>query len=301
MKEKGMVVSIIRGSIYDGPGIRTTVFLKGCPLRCLWCHNPESISPAPQLGYFAHKCTGCGLCVAACGNGVHSFAGNTHNVDFGRCRGCGACVDACPAHALVWYGEAMTVDEVMAQVLPDRPYYDASGGGMTISGGEPLAKPEFAKALLQAARAQDIHTCLDTTGYAPQSQIADMREYVDLFLYDYKESSPEKHRAYTGVGNRLILENLDYLYRNNASIILRCPVVPGYNDTEDHILAILKMKRKYPNLRGVEIMPYHNTGKDKEKAIHRENGIEVPTATEEQKRAWRHFLDAHGGEDIQIN
>lgn len=301
MKKKGTVVSIMRGSLYDGPGVRTTVFLKGCPLRCLWCHNPESISFTPQLGYFAHKCIGCTKCVAACNNNVHTFQDDIHNVHFERCNISGACLDVCPADALVLYGKCMSVDEIMEQVLPDKPYYDASGGGITLSGGEPLAQYEFAKLILQAAKTNGIHTCLDTAGYVPREHLTEIIEYVDLFLYDYKETSPQKHQIYTGVESQKILDNLDFIYRKNANIILRCPIIPNYNDTEEHFRGILKLKQNYPKLIGVEIMPYHNTGKDKEAAIHHEGGIKMPTATEEQKHTWRRFLDGHGGQDIIIN
>lgn len=300
MLGKGMVFSILRGSLYDGPGVRTTVFLKGCPLHCLWCHNPEGISGKPQLGYFAHRCIGCGRCREVCPQGVHRLCAGQHAVRFDRCVACGACAAVCPSDALVIYGVRMRTEEVMRIVRQDKAYYATSGGGITLSGGEPLSQPDFALKLLLAAGAERIHTCVETSGSVAQEQLERVLPAVDLFLFDYKESSPKRHKRYTGCDNAQILENLDFLYRRSAQIILRCPIIPGYNDSQEHFEAISGMKRKYPALAGIEIMPYHDMGKGKAAAIGHGYELKIATVTQEQKQAWKEKLNQNG-DCIRIN
>jgi glycyl-radical enzyme activating protein len=263
----GVVVDIQRFSLHDGPGIRTTVFLKGCPLSCKWCHNPEAIHHRPQLSFNPDKCMNCGRCVDACGSGVHSIVDARHHVDFSRCTLAGECVAACPNDALSIIGKTMTVEEILAVVLRDKDYYANSGGGVTVSGGEPMTQFEFTRALLQACKGAGIHTTLDTCGHVPTDRYREVLPLVDFFLYDYKETDTEKHRYYTGVSNALILKNLEMLSQANARIILRCPVVPGFNDTGDHFRGIRDLSLRFPNLAGIEIMPYHNMGMDKARRI----------------------------------
>lgn len=214
-----VVLDIHRCALNDGPGIRTTVFLKGCPLRCRWCHNPESQKLAIETD----------------------------------CQG------------KTW-GREMSSDDVMAIVRQDSPYYAASGGGLTLSGGEPLVQLDFACQLLAAARAEGIHTCLDTSGYAPREAIARARQLTDLFLFDYKESDPARHRAYVGVDSNLIHANLDFLLDAGAQILLRCPIIPGLNDRPSHFAAIAALARDHPRLR-VDILPYHRLGEGKRAAF----------------------------------
>ena len=245
----GTVFDIQRFALHDGPGIRTTVFLKGCPLRCLWCHNPESWSAQPQVSFRSDLADGCPACVAA-GRGILTASA--------------ACtLDPCPAGAVAVVGRSMTVDEVMEQVAADTAYYELSGGGLTLSGGEPLHQPDFASALLRTARSEGIHTCLDTSGYATRRVLERVADDVDLFLYDYKATGSAAHRALTGVGSERIVENLAWLDRQGARIVLRCPLVPGVNDSHEHLAAIAAIAHRYPHIETVDVLPYHALGRDK--------------------------------------
>lgn len=234
---KGFIFNIQRFCITDGPGIRTTVFLKGCPLNCLWCHNPESKAGYPEIAYYCEKYVGCN---------------NTLEV----------------------IGKEVTVREVTDEVLKDKIFYENSCGGITLSGGEPLAQFPFALALLQEAKAVGIHTCLDTCGYAPTESFTEMLNAVDLFLYDYKETDPQRHKEYTGFVNELILKNLRHIDRLGGKIILRVPIIPGYNDRADHFDGITKTANQLKNLIEINVMPYHPLGKSKCEAIGRKYPLE---------------------------
>jgi pyruvate formate lyase activating enzyme len=263
----GRIFDIQRFSTHDGPGIRTTVFLKGCPLQCLWCHNPEGLSPDRQLSFSPEKCIGCGDCVAACPNRVHrlepSGDGVVHVLERERCRLCGACAGACVSDALEMVGRDLSVAEVLREVLEDRAFYGPSGGGLTLSGGEPMLQFDFTAALLRAAKEQGLHCCLETSGFAPRGHFEALLGLVDLFLYDYKETDPERHIDYTGVPNDLILENLRGLHAWGAKIALRCPIIPGCNDREDHFAGIAVLAREMPKLEGIELVPFHPLGRGK--------------------------------------
>lgn len=275
LETTGIVFDIQRASFHDGPGIRTTVFLKGCPLHCLWCHNPEAVERKPQLFFYPQKCRLCGDCVSACPEGVHSLVNGVHQVQFERCTNCGDCVPACTQRALKISGEEMSVRQVMHEVTADRDFYAATGGGLTLSGGEPMAQFAFTRDLLHAAKAQGIpgtrtqgfHTCLQTSGFAPQKRYAQLLPYVDLFQLDYKITGSLEHQKYTGVRSELILANLDFLYQSGAAVALRCPVIPGINDTRPHFSAIQALNARYPNLAGIDILPYHDMGNNKRTSI----------------------------------
>jgi pyruvate formate lyase activating enzyme len=289
----GVVFDIQRFALHDGPGIRTTVFLKGCPLQCLWCHNPESQAFSPQLAYDSAVCRSCPACVEALVCGVHALDVGPLGND-ADCRP-EACLEACPHGALSVIGREMTVDEVMAEVLRDAPYYGRSGGGLTLSGGEPLAQPSFALALLHAAKAHGLHTCLDTSGAVALRWVAAAAEVTDLFLYDYKATDPAEHRRLTGVSNERILDNLDYLYRHGARVVLRCPLVPGVNDTFEHLAGIAALAARYPKLEAVEVLPYHDLGRDKAARIGRPFALAgVPGADEPTASDWLARLHALG-------
>ena len=232
------IFDIQRFSIHDGPGIRTTVFFKGCNLRCFWCHNPESYSPRRELSAFPDRCIGCGKCVAACQSGCHATDSEGRRVLLReRCERCGRCADTCYADALVMTGKIYTVDEVLKVVMSDAPFYNNSNGGMTCSGGEPLTQSEFVAELMRAAKAAGISTALDTAGNVDYSAFERVLPFTDLILYDLKCIDPELHRRVTGAGNALILENLRRLATEGVPIWIRIPVVPGVNDNIENMAA----------------------------------------------------------------
>ena len=256
---KGRIFDIQRFSIHDGPGIRTTVFLKGCQLRCLWCGNPESISPKPQLSYLADKCIACGDCIKACPQGALSAdRRGKATLDRSRCTNCGACAPGCDPKALEMVGRDVTVDEVLRVVLSDRDYYAASGGGMTLSGGDPLFQPEFAESLLYDAKVQELHCAVETAGMADWSVFERLLSLVDLWLYDFKETDPLLHAKFTGFGNSRILANLRRLHGAGSKILLRCPMIPQHNARKDHLDGIVALARELPKLEGVELLPYYD-------------------------------------------
>ncbi len=258
----GTVFDIRRYSIHDGPGIRTVVFLKGCPLRCWWCHNPESQSFEPEMIVRANRCIHCGACIEACPEDAISWADGPVT-DWDRCERCGICADACFADARERIGRTMAVDDVLAEIERDVAFYDESGGGVTLSGGEPLAQPEFTLALLRACKAREIHTALDTCGFAAWSVLDQVRAYVDLFLYDLKLVDDVRHRAVTGAPVGPILANLRALSGLGHAIRLRVPVIPGVNDDDESMGQIAAFAASLPRLDGIDLLPYHTTAADK--------------------------------------
>jgi pyruvate formate lyase activating enzyme len=287
----GTVLSIERCSLHDGPGIRTTVFLKGCPLRCLWCHNPESQDMRPQLALLGDRCTRCGACRNACPAGLHEVSAADHTIDRRTCQTCGLCVQACPAGALGVKGTTRSVEDVLAEVEKDRPYYESSSGGLTLSGGEPTAQFAFCKALLEQARQRNIHTCLETCLFAPQDRLLQLAPHVNLFLADWKESDPHKHLRFTGVDLDPIRRNLLALDHAGAATFLRCPIVPGLNDREDHLQAIAQLANQLENIRGIEVMPYHPMGASKARSIGRDYPLpDTPYADPDQAHSWRQTI-----------
>jgi glycyl-radical enzyme activating protein len=296
----GIVFDIQRCALNDGPGIRTAVFLKGCRLHCAWCHNPEGRKNDPEPYYHAWKCAFCGRCRAVCPNRCHEVTPAGHDIDWERCSACGTCASACPQRALEIKGTSMAVRSVMEIVLADRRYYENSGGGVTLSGGEPLVQFDFACALLTQCKANGLHACLETCGYAPEADLAKIAPLVDLFLYDYKATGPE-HERLTGVGNETILANLDLLVRSGAKVILRCPLIPGVNDTDEHFSAIAGIERRYPCLLGIEILPYHNLGAAKSESIGKKPAIDIAFAVvEEKKLEWLEKLRQCGSASARI-
>lgn len=265
-----MVFAIERCSMHDGPGIRTTVFLKGCPLRCLWCHNPESQSNIAELFFLTEKCALCGACVSTCLNGCHAIKGGKHYIDRSVCKVCGVCTAGCPDTALEIKGFEMSVDEVIEEVEKDREYYNDSDGGLTVSGGEPMLQFDFTSALLAEAKAKKIHTCIETSGYSQTDRFLEIRKFVDIFLIDFKESDPEKHLKYTGVDNSIIRKNINKLDESGAKIILRCPIIPGMNDRKSHFKEIAKLAERLKNIIEINVMAYHPMGESKSKKIGKE-------------------------------
>lgn len=261
---KGRIFDIQRFSIHDGPGIRTAVFLKGCPLHCQWCHNPESISPEPLLGFSPEKCVACASCAAVCEEKAIAYNREGKAVlNRALCSVCGKCAQACAPQAFQMLGRDANVEEVIEVVLRDREYYAASGGGVTFTGGEPTWQPEFLQALLEAAKRAGLHTAIETSGFAAWAVFEKLLPATDLFLWDYKETDPGLHKAFTGQPNQMILANLRQLHDHGARIRLRCPMIPEYNARKEHLDGIAQTALSLPRLEGVELLPYHRLGRAK--------------------------------------
>ena len=252
---KATIFDIERSSYVDGPGIRTTVFFKGCNLRCAWCHNPESQSPKPEMLFYKNKCTGCGKCKEKCPNHLES------------CELCGKCTLYCPHDAREICGKEYTVDEVVREILKDKAFYEASGGGVTFSGGECMLQIDFLEDLLKECQKNGIHIAVDTAGHVPFGCFERILPYTDLFLYDVKCFDSEKHKQYTGVGNELILENLKRLLATDKSVWIRIPIIPTVNDTEEEIRSIRSFLLFCGTPEKVELLPYHAMGEHKYAAI----------------------------------
>jgi pyruvate formate lyase activating enzyme len=270
MKEReipGIVFDIQRFSLHDGPGIRTNVFLKGCFLDCPWCHNPESKDAEPEIAYYPDKCVICGACAGACPQKLHRFGEAGHLYIRKGCTGCGACAKACVTGALDLIGRTLTAGEAFEEVKKDEPFYRNSGGGMTVSGGEPFYQSGFTLALLRLAKERGLHTCVETSGAASFETLREAAAVTDLFLYDLKETDAEKHRVFTGLSNAVIFENLQKLDDSGARTVLRCPIVPGCNDREDHFRGIGVAANRLKNVAGIEIEPYHPLGISKAASI----------------------------------
>jgi pyruvate formate lyase activating enzyme len=261
---KGRIFDVQRFCMHDGPGIRTTVFFQGCPLRCVWCHNPEGIHPRPQLSFIPAKCIGCGYCFRVCPHQAHRMDPERgHVIDREKCARCGLCAKECYASALEMVGREVDVAEIMDEVMRDKPFYDTSGGGMTLSGGEPTMQIDFAEALLVEGRALGLHRCVETCGFADWSRYERLLPLVDLFLFDVKETNPDLHEDFTGAPVEPILRNLERLHERGASILLRLPIIPGHNDREEHFAAVADLFRRMPGLKGAELIPYHRMGEGK--------------------------------------
>lgn len=283
----GIVFDIQKFCVYDGPGIRTSVFLKGCMMRCPWCHNPESLKKEPELSCDFSKCVSCGACSAVCPTGAHSFGENgEHRVDFSRCIACGRCVEQCPTGCLKIFGREMTAREVIDEVVKDKKYYQSSGGGVTFTGGEPTFQFEFLEELLALAREEELHVCLETNGVISPERLERLVPSVDLFLLDYKATGPD-HKRLTGIEETSVLETLKTLNRKGKPVILRCPIIQGINDGEAHFEAIRQLRREFSCIQSAEIMAYHSSGLHKWKALGQAYSLEqLESATPEMKAAW---------------
>ncbi|MBJ6751098.1 glycyl-radical enzyme activating protein [Geomonas anaerohicana] len=246
----GIIFNVQRYSLHDGPGIRTTVFLKGCPARCWWCHNPESHTATPQTAWSQNRCISCDACLLACHDGLQPRE---------ACRACGDCAEACPTGARELLGAETTVDQVLQNILKDRMFFEESGGGVTFSGGEPLCQPAFLKALLTACRSHDIHTAVDTAALCPPETLIEIAPLVDLFLFDLKCADDALHQKGTGLGNARVLDNLAQLGRVHRNIWIRIPVVPGFNDTEEEMAALADHAAQAAGVRQVWLLPYHGS------------------------------------------
>jgi len=297
-----MVFDIQRFSIHDGPGIRTTVFLKGCPLRCVWCHNPEGLDPLPEVFYQPQKCIGCGYCVRECPRDAHALAEGVHTYDRANCTRCGACARACCALALEMTGREMTTEAVIEEVLRDQPFYANSGGGMTLSGGEPFFQPEFALDLLRAGKEAGLHICVETSGACARETLLEGARHTDIFLYDIKETNPVRHRECTGADNALILSNLRALDEAEAHIVLRCPVIEGLNDREDHFAAIAALAGSLRSVERIDVEPYHPMGISKCERLGKRSEFERAGFTPAEKaKEWVQTIGAKTGIPVEVS
>lgn len=293
-EKKAVVFDIQRFAVNDGPGIRTIIFLKGCPLHCLWCHNPESLSRETELMYFAAKCVGCGACEKNCPNRVHHFEKGIHKVEYALCQKCGLCLKTCCYNALSIVGKQYTVEELLMQVEIDRAYFGREGG-VTLSGGEPMYQAEFVTAFSRALKERGISVCMETCGYAKTELYGQILPYIDTFLFDYKATPQSEYRRLTGVDSTLILKNLALLDRNKKKIVLRCPMIPGYNDTEEHLKEIARLEKTYSGISHVEILPYHAMGETKRQQLGKNRNMkELQGASKEQKNRWMQKLNEYG-------
>ena len=287
---RAKIFEIKRFAVHDGDGIRTTVFFKGCPLRCVWCHNPEGIDAKPQLAFYENKCIGCGECAAVCPQNAHRTENGAHVFERKKCVACGKCADVCLGNALTFYGREMSVEEVMDIVLEDREFYENSGGGVTLSGGECLYQAEFCKELLKKLKENNIHTAVDTCGFVSRNVLDTVMPYTDIFLYDLKAYDEDVHRNCTGQSNKIILENLKYIDGCGKKAEIRIPYVPGFNDCQ--MRKIADFLKGLKNITGVRILPYHNYAGTKYSALDMKNTLpESLPADEELRNAKSLFIE----------
>lgn len=275
----GVVTDIQRFSVHDGPGIRTSVFLKGCNMKCGWCHNPETINARPELEVYPDKCIGCGACLEICPVGAHR-AVHDHKV-FHRelCEACGACAQKCYAEALVLAGKEMSAEEAVKELMEDLDFYKSTNGGITITGGEPLFQRDFTHEILQLCKERNIHTAIESNMAWPYQIIESILPVTDLIMMDIKIMDNAMHQKWTGVSNKLVLENAKKLSQNAIPVIIRTPVVPGINDTIEEIGTIAAFISDFPNLLYYELLPYHPLGSSKYESLGREyllDGLKRP-------------------------
>lgn len=278
IQRKATIFNVQKYNMYDGPGVRTLIFFQGCPLRCKWCANPEGMIKKYRVMFKINSCVNCGACVSVCPVGIHTISNESLKHEVNRnieCIGCRKCVDACLNSALSIVGEVKTISELVEIVEEDRAFYEASGGGVTLGGGEVLMQPEAASSLLMACKQEGINTAIETCGYAKLESVLKVAEFTDLFLFDIKHINSDKHFELTGVRNEQILENLKELLRRKYKVKIRMPLLKGVNDRKEDIEDIIKFLipfKDYKNFKGIDLLPYHKMGVNKYKQL----GIEYP-------------------------
>lgn len=295
----GKVFNIQKSCLRDGPGIRTTVFLKGCPLSCIWCHNPESQKYANQLSYYSQRCINCGKCVSLCPYGCHKITDGKHVLDRADCKNCGLCTLS-HCGALEIFGYDISAKDIISIVLEDEPFYK-TGGGITLSGGEPLFQAEFCFDILNLAKAYNIHTCLETCGFTTEENIIKAALITDLFLFDCKETNSQLHKKYTGVDNSLILSNLRKLDSLGKKIILRCPIIPSYNTRDEHFAGIGNLASSLKNVERIELEPYHNFGEQKYSNLGKEYCVKSHMPGKDEMTEWKNKIQLYTDTKIVVN
>ena len=300
---KGVVFDIMKFAIHDGPGIRTTVFLKGCPLSCIWCHNPESQSKAPEISYVSEKCIACGYCIQVCPNDCHKIISHEHIFDRSECVRCGLCAEKCPTQALEIIGKEMSVTEVIDEVIKDKSFYDNTGGGVTFSGGEPMFQFEFVLELLKEANKRGLHVCMETCGYSSVEHYAKTLPYVDTYLFDIKETDSGKHIEYTGIPMKTITESLELLNSHNAKIVLRCPLIPGLNVREEHFKEIGILASRLQSVMQIDVIPYKPLGLAKCERIGKDNVLhkEINFPPESDVKKWVKSIKSRSSKPVLQN
>lgn len=297
----GTVFNIQRFSLFDGSGIRTVVFLKGCPLRCIWCHNPEGISPRPQIMYDPKRCIACGECTGVCPKHQHFIRDGLHGFIREGCIGCGKCAKVCPTGAVSIAGQLMDTEAVMAEVMRDLSLYKESGGGLTLSGGEPLYQGEFAISLLKAAKEQGLYTCVETCGQAKSEIVEEAAKYTDDFYFDYKATGEAMHKKLCGVTQTVILSNLAKLDSLGGKVTLRCPIVPGKNELREHIIGIAETAGKYSCIKEVHLEPYHRLGVSKSEKLGQDAEYDGKAPARERLEAYCEEISRISGKKCRIS
>ncbi|MGI6751788.1 MAG: choline TMA-lyase-activating enzyme [Anaerovoracaceae bacterium] len=301
IERKALVANIQKYNMHDGPGVRTLVFFKGCPLRCQWCSNPESLEKKYAVMYKRDSCVNCGACVPVCPVGIHTMMGpgNTHEVDrCTECIGCRKCEEVCPGAALSISGETKSISELLEAVEADRMFYEMSGGGVTVGGGDPIFQPEAVRNFLMACKNAGINTAMETSGYTKTEILLKMAEFTDLFLYDIKHIDSEKHYELTGVRNEQILKNLKELFHKRHNVVIRMPLLKGLNDGYETIMGTIEFLmpfRDLKNFKGIDLLPYHRMGVNKYTQLGMKYPLEdvkdLNMSSEDMARVEKMFLD----------
>jgi pyruvate formate lyase activating enzyme len=292
---KRVVLGIARMTLHNGPGIRTLILFKGCPLGCLWCSTPESQKEEPEIAIYPDKCIHCGRCVPVCPLHAIHLTNETISINRFLCNDCGRCADLCHPEAIRLLGQRLTVEELVEEAKKDMVFYKHSGGGVTLSGGEPLLNPDFALQLLQALKGEGISVGVDACGHVPWASIEQMLPYIDFFLWDIKHMDSQKHREFTGVSNELILENARSVSDRNIPLYIRVPVIPGYNDSEENIRATCEFARELSSLVEVDLLPLHHLGKARYDSLNRDYPIaDIPLVPDSVLQHMKRLVESYG-------
>ncbi|MHA1893343.1 MAG: glycyl-radical enzyme activating protein [Candidatus Helarchaeota archaeon] len=298
---KAMIFNIQKYSIEDGPGIRTTVFFKGCPLRCKWCHNVESIKPHPQIVWNAVKCIGCGECIKACPQKAIIATKEGLKTDREKCTNCGACAEACPSGARELIGYEITINELIKEVEKDKPFYDNSGGGVTASGGEPTLQSEFIIEFFKKCKERGINVALDTSGFCKWERLNKILEHVDLVLYDMKVFDEKKHVEYTGISNKIILENLQKINAIGKEIWIRVPVIPIFTASEENIQQIGEYIKDFSHITRVDLLPFHKLGVSKYEKLGLDYACkDFEPPPEEEMKKYKKIMEKYN-DNVRVN